>query len=137
MRKPENRVYEFGPFRLDTRERLLFRGVNVEPLEPLVYQTLAALVESSGHTLRKAELMEALWPDTFVGETSLARNISLLRKALGKTRYIETVPKLGYRFVADVRLREPAAGASIAVLPFANMGRRAGTEFFSDGLTEE
>jgi TolB-like protein len=87
--------------------RLLLRNGKAVPLAPKVFETLVILVESSGHTLEKDELMKRLWPDTFVEESSLAQNIFQLRKALkeGRSgrRYIETVPKRGYRFSADVR----------------------------------
>lgn len=100
-------VYEFGPFRLDASERQLLRDGNPIPLAPKVFDTLVALVESCGRLVSKDQLMRALWPDTFVGEATLARNISDLRKALGEspdqTRYIETVPRIGYRFTASLR----------------------------------
>jgi TolB-like protein/DNA-binding winged helix-turn-helix (wHTH) protein/Tfp pilus assembly protein PilF len=77
------------------------------PLTPKVYEVLQLLVQNSGHMLGKEELLKAVWPDSFVEEGNLTRNISTLRAALGENsddhRYIETVPKRGYRFVADVR----------------------------------
>ena len=101
------RLYAFGPFRLNVAEQQLQRGNEVVPLSPKVFDTLLVLVENSGHTLGKNELMEFLWPDSFVEESSLAQNISLLRRALGEVggdrQYIETIPKRGYRFVADVQ----------------------------------
>src|SRR5437762_10918432 len=99
--------YEFGPFRLNVQERLLEKDAGLVPLTPKVFETLLVLVEHSGHVLAKDELMNKLWPDTFVEESSLTQNISLLRRALdevpGSRQYIETIPKRGYRFVADVR----------------------------------
>ena len=109
--------YEFGPFRLDARERLLLHDEEIVPLSPKAFDMLLALVENSGHLLEKNELMQRLWPDTFVEEGSLAQNISLLRKALDESesqKFIETVPRRGYRFVASVR----KTIKSIAVLPF-------------------
>ncbi|HEV2915336.1 MAG TPA: tetratricopeptide repeat protein [Pyrinomonadaceae bacterium] len=107
MSKPELHLYEFGPFRLSVRERLLFRGDELVPLPPKVIDTLLVFVVNSGHILEKGELLNILWPDCHVEESSLAQNISLLRKALGERanggQYIETVPKRGYRFSADVR----------------------------------
>ncbi len=101
------RYYEFGPFRLNVAERLLQRSDELVPLTPKLVDTLTLLVESSGHLLTKEDLMEALWPDSFVEESSLTQNISLLRKALAENgngqQYIETIPKRGYRFVAHVR----------------------------------
>ena len=99
--------YEFGPFRLNVQERLLEKNDELVSLTPKVFETLLVLVEHSGHVLAKDDLITRLWPDTFVEESSLTQNISLLRRALdeapGAHRYIETIPKRGYRFVADVR----------------------------------
>ena len=99
------RFYEFGPFRLDSTERLLLRGGVRVALTPKAYETLLALVENAGRALEKDELLRRVWPDTFVEEVSLARNISVLRKVLGDEdgSFIETLPKRGYRFVAPVR----------------------------------
>jgi len=100
-------VYEFGPFRFDAAQRLLFRGEATVPLMPKAADTLLALLEDHGRVVEKAELMRRVWPDTHVDEIGLARNISLLRKTLGgeeeNASYIETIPKRGYRFVAEVR----------------------------------
>jgi pimeloyl-ACP methyl ester carboxylesterase/DNA-binding winged helix-turn-helix (wHTH) protein len=100
--------YAFGIFRIDVTERVLLKEKAVVPLTPKVFDTLLFLVENGGHMLSKEELIEKVWPDSFVEENNLAQNISTLRKALGvgegaeKVKYIETVPKRGYRFVADV-----------------------------------
>jgi DNA-binding winged helix-turn-helix (wHTH) protein/TolB-like protein/Tfp pilus assembly protein PilF len=106
MNKQALHFYEFGVFRVDAQERLLYREGEVVPLTPKVFETLLVLVQNSGHVLEKTELMSTLWPDSFVEESSLAQNISLLRKALGEgageRQYIETIPKRGYRFVAQV-----------------------------------
>lgn len=103
--KPKNCIYEFGPFRLDTEEfRLLREGTPIQ-LKPKVFQLLLLLVRNSGHILTKGELMEEIWPDSFVEEHNLTVSIFALRKALGETvgyAYIETVPRRGYRFVAEV-----------------------------------
>lgn len=100
-------LYEFGPFRLDVVERLLLNADESIPLTPKAFDLLLLLVTNEGHLLEKDELMQRLWPDTFVEEANLSNNISLLRKALdddvGKHRYIETVPRRGYRFVGEVR----------------------------------
>jgi DNA-binding winged helix-turn-helix (wHTH) protein/pimeloyl-ACP methyl ester carboxylesterase len=99
------RYYRFGLFRLDATERQLWGASGVVPLTPKAFDTLLILVEQSGHVLSKEELMERVWPDSFVEENNLAQNISMLRKALGEgggEKFIETVPKRGYRFVADV-----------------------------------
>src|SRR5262249_38324684 len=111
MTRDVKRLYEFGAFRVDTAERLLFR--NGEPifLPPKVYDTLLILLRNAGHTLEKEHLLRELWPDTFVEEGNLAQNISVLRKALsngGDERYIVTVPRRGYRFAAPVsEVKEP------------------------------
>jgi DNA-binding winged helix-turn-helix (wHTH) protein/tetratricopeptide (TPR) repeat protein len=116
--------FEFGPFRLDLSERLLVRNGKAVQLSPKVFETLAFLVENRGHILEKDELIKRLWPDTFVEESSLAQNIFQLRRALtggGPTRkYIETVPKRGYRFSADVR--EIVQGDNGAVSPYSLNG---------------
>src|SRR5262245_55197584 len=105
--------YEFGPFRLDPSERLLLRDGQNLPLTPKALEALLLLVANSGRVVEKQELIEALWPDSFVEEANLTNNISLLRKVLGDSSeepsYIETVPRRGYRFVAAVRRAEPAA----------------------------
>ncbi|HEU4389737.1 MAG TPA: winged helix-turn-helix domain-containing protein, partial [Blastocatellia bacterium] len=99
--------YEFGPFVLHTAERRLLRDGDPVSLPPKVFDTLVVLLENSGHLVDKDGLMSKLWPDTFVEESTVARNISDLRKALGESsgegKYIETVAKAGYRFVAGVR----------------------------------
>src|SRR5215475_946038 len=100
-------IYEFGPFRLDAGEHLLLRDGEAVPLTPKAFDLLLALVERHGHLLEKEGLLKKVWPDAFVEEANLASNISQLRKALGEGenghRYIETAPKRGYRFVAQVK----------------------------------
>jgi Tol biopolymer transport system component/DNA-binding winged helix-turn-helix (wHTH) protein len=107
MLKETKQLYEFGPFRLDVDERLLMRDGRMTPLPPKVFDTLLVLVENSGRVVSKDELMQSLWPDTFVEESNLTQNISQLRRALGDgasdAQYIETIPKRGYRFVAGVQ----------------------------------
>lgn len=100
-------VYEFGPFRLVPTERLLLRDGRPVPLTPKAFETLVALVERRGHLIGKDELLNLVWEGDFVEEGNLARCVHTLRKALGEGRgehpYIETIPKGGYRFVAEVR----------------------------------
>lgn len=100
--QPAGRVYLFDGFRVDADERLLFKGEREVPLMPKAFDTLLVLIESCRHVLTKKELMQKIWPDTFVEENNLAQNISILRKALGEENYIQTVSKRGYRFIADV-----------------------------------
>lgn len=106
MFKKPLRLYEFGPFQVNATERLLERDNEKIPLSPKVFDTLLVLVENKGHVVTKDDLMQALWPDSFVEESSLTQNISLIRRALGQSSdgqpYIETLPKRGYRFVAEV-----------------------------------
>src|SRR5690242_127010 len=101
MNRPVRRFYLFDGFRVDASERLIFKDNRELSLTPKVFDTLLVLLENSSHVLTKKELMEQVWPDSFVEENNLAQNISILRKALGES-YIQTVPKRGYRFVADV-----------------------------------
>lgn len=107
MNQSAKHFYEFGPFRLDTVERLLLRDGEEVSLTPKVFDLLLVLVENSGHIFEKDELMKAIWPGAVVEETNLTRNISTLRKALGESsdtrQYIETIPWRGYRFVASVK----------------------------------
>jgi DNA-binding winged helix-turn-helix (wHTH) protein len=99
-------LYQFGPFQLDAAEHRLLRQGGEVPLQLKAFETLCALVENAGSVLRKEELLQQVWPDTVVEENNLNKNISLLRKALGEPAtgqsYIETVPRVGYRFVAPV-----------------------------------
>jgi TolB-like protein/Flp pilus assembly protein TadD len=101
------RFYDFGPFRLDRIERRLLRGPRPVQLTIKAFETLLALVEGGGRVLGKDELIERVWPDAVVEEGSLNVNIYTLRKALGEmqggAKYIETVPRRGFRFAAEVR----------------------------------
>src|SRR5215471_298427 len=103
MSTPNTDLYRFGPFVLDKTERLLLRDGAPIQLTLKAFDTLVVLVESSGHVVNKDELMSKVWPDTFIGDNTLASNISYLRKAMGaEGQFIETVPKIGYRFGAPV-----------------------------------
>lgn len=99
-------VLEFGAYRIDREQRLLTKENSVIPLAPKVFDTLLVLVESGGRMLEKETLLKKIWPDAFVEEGSLTRNISTLRKTLGEgpqdQKYIVTVARRGYRFVAKV-----------------------------------
>jgi DNA-binding winged helix-turn-helix (wHTH) protein/tetratricopeptide (TPR) repeat protein len=98
--------YAFGPFRLDPQERVLLRDGRPIPLTPKAVEILLLLVEKAAHLVDKDDLMKRVWPDTFVEEGNLTKNVFVLRRALGNgdagQEYIETVPKRGYRFVARV-----------------------------------
>lgn len=107
MSQQSQHFYEFGAFRLDVGERLLLRDGASVPITPKAFDLLLVLVEQQGHLLEKEKLLKLVWPDTFVEEANLSYNISLIRKALGEAetgqKFIETVPKRGYRFAAEVR----------------------------------
>ena len=163
MNAEEHLSFEFGPFRLDLSERLLLRDGKAVPLAPKLFETLVILVENSGRILEKEELMNRLWPDSFVEESSLAQNIFQLRKALEEgtsgRQYIETIPKRGYRFAASVReivdgdatpASPYAAGVppfvegdergvavrSLAVLPFKPLGEEKTDEYLGLGMAD-
>ncbi len=107
MIKDKNkRFYVFGVFRIDVDQRVLFGESGPIMLTPKAFDTLLVLVENSGSVVGKKELIEQVWPDSFVEDNNLAQNISTLRKVLGSdtdTKFIETIPKRGYRFVVAVK----------------------------------
>jgi DNA-binding winged helix-turn-helix (wHTH) protein/Tol biopolymer transport system component len=107
MSQQTKQLYEFGRFRLDAEERLLLCNGAIVPLTPKAFDLLFVLVARHGHLLEKEEIFKTVWPGTFVEESNLTSNIALIRKTLGESgnseRYIETVPKRGYRFVVEVR----------------------------------
>jgi DNA-binding winged helix-turn-helix (wHTH) protein/tetratricopeptide (TPR) repeat protein len=104
-------LYDFGPFRLDVARHLLLKEHKPVRLSPKAFEILFLLVERQGALVAKGELLESVWPDTFVEENNLTQYISTLRKVLGEGEgdgeYIQTVPKLGYRFVSPVRDAAP------------------------------
>ena len=115
--------FRFGPFRLDTRERLLYCLEQSVPLTPKAVETLIVLVTRHGRLVTKDDILREVWPDVVVEENNLAQHISMLRRTLaqpgGEVEFIETVPKRGYRFVASViEERDPApVGATVASVP--------------------
>lgn len=102
----DHQAYEFGVFRLDVAERRLLGDGRPLHLTPKVFDVLHVLVQNHGHLVEKERLLAEVWPDSFVEEGALSRSISVLRKTLDASdsgqKYIETVPKRGYRFVAPV-----------------------------------
>ncbi len=110
-----SKIYRFGKFSLDAAERLLCSGNDTVALTPKAFDTLVFLVENGGHVLSKEEIMETVWADSFVEENNLAQNISILRKTLGGAKFIETVSKRGYRFVAPVEIDETNQTDSITI----------------------
>lgn len=113
MATPVNVLFEFGPFQLDPPERLLLCDGKPVSLPPKAFDLLLVLVDRSGHLVEKDELLRIVWPGAFVEEGNLAVTVSLIRKALsddrGHHKYIETVPKRGYRFVAEVKRLDDSA----------------------------
>ncbi|MBC7899565.1 MAG: alpha/beta fold hydrolase [Saprospiraceae bacterium] len=114
-----SKLYKFGPFSVNAAERLLFDGTDTISLTPKAFDTLLLLIENSGHVLSKEEIMEKVWVDSFVEENNLAQNISILRKALGEgfggAKFIETVSKRGYRFIAPVEIAGGDGDSSITI----------------------
>jgi TolB-like protein/Tfp pilus assembly protein PilF len=155
MAEGTTRVYRFGPFGLDVADRSLKRQGSAISLTPKTFDLLVALVENAGRLVEKDALLRSVWPDVAVEEGNLTKGIFSLRQILeeeGGTRYIETVPKRGYRFVASVTTAQeerataltapPAAVApppenAIAVMPFRDMSPARDQEFFCEGMSEE
>jgi DNA-binding winged helix-turn-helix (wHTH) protein/TolB-like protein/Tfp pilus assembly protein PilF len=106
----ERQKFEFDDFLLDAKEKILLRGGKPLSITPKAFQLLLVLVENHGHLVEKDELMKLVWADSFVEEANLAFTIGLLRKALDddaqKPRFIENVPKRGYRFIAEIKCVE-------------------------------
>jgi DNA-binding winged helix-turn-helix (wHTH) protein/tetratricopeptide (TPR) repeat protein len=148
-----NLCYEFGPYQLDSCRRILTREGEGIPLTPKATEILIALVKHAGQLVEKDELLKEVWPDTFVEENNLTQNIFTLRKALGDDRtgpkYIETVARRGYRFLATVRTVSHIANGDlwaqptgvvpqspvIAVLPFINNTGDPELDYLADGIT--
>jgi len=140
----------FGPFQLDPSERLFLRGDREIHLASKLFDTLLFLVQNAGRLVEKEALMRSVWRETFVEESSLTHSVSVLRKILNDgregNRYIETVPRHGYRFVAPVELHERAIRGqgdsgrqtlhSLAVLPLVSLSRGKNQDYFADGMTE-
>jgi len=117
--------YEFGDFALDVGEQCLLRRDTGQTivLTTKVFETLLYFVEHAGETLDKDVLLRSIWPGVVVEENSLTQNVSTLRQALGEARgenrYIATVARRGYRFVAKVTRRDGAMEPSVAASPAA------------------
>ncbi|MEW6213488.1 MAG: transcriptional regulator, partial [Acidobacteriota bacterium] len=143
MRKKIGPVYEFGPFRVDAVQRQITRDGQTVPMQPKVFDTLLVLIENSGQVLEKEEMLRELWPESFVEESSLSQTIFHLRKALGESgsqhRYIETVPRRGYRFVAEVKRIDDRA-EEIGAVAQSNGSYRNGAnavQVLSDQLSQQ
>ncbi len=113
-----NELYEFGPFRVDPEKETVVRAGELVSITPKTFQILLVLIRRNKEIVTKDDLMKMVWPDTFVEEANLSRNIFMLRRALGETaqdhRYIVTVPGQGYRLAEDVR---PVPGRNLPSLP--------------------
>lgn len=138
MHKQSKPGYEFGSFHLDVEQRLLLREGRVVLLAPKVFDTLLVLIANSGRVVGKEELMQALWPDTYVEESNLTQNISQIRRALGDGEYIETIPKRGYRFVAEVQAAalDEQAQATMASARASEISAVTGREFLKGSVAE-
>jgi TolB-like protein len=137
--------YRFGEVEVDVQGFRLLKGGRQVPVEPKALNLLIFLIENPHRLVERQKLIDAVWGDAFVTDHVLNRAIGLLRKLLDddpkQPHYIETVPTLGYRFIADVA-RDASAGirpraASVAVLPFVNLSADPENEFFADGITED
>jgi Tol biopolymer transport system component/DNA-binding winged helix-turn-helix (wHTH) protein len=130
-------LFEFGDFHLDAAERCLLHNGELIPLTPKAFDTLLVLVKRSGHVVTKDELLEEVWPDAFVEEATVVQNVFTLRKALGRdpfgTRFIETVPKRGYRFIAGVRRLDGGCAAGATLL----MAKHTRTQIIAEEEDEE
>src|SRR5438034_11689023 len=115
MNRQNRHVFEFGPFRIDTVNRQLMREGAVIPLKAKAVDTLLLLIQARGDVVEKDDLMQLLWPDSFVEEANLTQNIYMLRKALGDGDYIETLPRRGYRFVPEIKEREEASSEVLVI----------------------
>jgi TolB-like protein len=138
-------IVRFGAFEVDFQARNIRKhGMRIR-LEEKPFQILQMLLERAGQVVTRRMLREKLWPDTFVGyDHGLNTAVNKLRDLLGDSarspRYIETLPRLGYRFVAQVLSPGKPAGTDkrmLLVLPFENMGCETDQEYFADGLTDE
>jgi DNA-binding winged helix-turn-helix (wHTH) protein/TolB-like protein len=167
MPHTNNGCYEFGPYRLNLAERMLTRAGEIISLTPKATDILALLVMNAGRVVEKDDLLKEVWADTFGEDASLTQNIFVLRRALGDERtgpkYIETVARRGYRFVASVKacngdeteateLEAASAGGSVsgpapgddivsgrlvvAVLPFINATGDVSLEYLAEGVTD-
>src|SRR5262245_30732777 len=102
--------FAFGPFRLDPPNARLTRGRTAVPLKPKAFDVLAFLVKNAGRLVAQEELIDAVWPETIVGDSSLKSCVRQVRRALGdrvrNPQFIETVHRRGYRFIAPVTAGE-------------------------------
>ena len=158
MPHSKNLSYDFGAFRFDVPLRVLTKEGEVISLGDKAAEVLLFLLHNAGNLVGKEDLMKEVWPDSFVEESNLTQNIHTLRRVLGddrvSARYIETVPRRGYRFVAAVRqsetgshfgrMKESAEAGEgqvgpppkLGVLPFVNATGSDGFEYLAEGISE-
>ena len=158
MPHSKNLSYDFGPFRFDVSLRVLTRDGEVISLGDKAVEVLLLLLQNAGNLVGKEDLMKEVWPDSFVEDSNLTQNIHTLRRVLGddrvSPRYIETVPRRGYRFVAEVRKSETAPHSfqlnergepgdgrtgpppKLGVLPFVNATGSEGFEYLAEGISD-
>lgn len=138
----EQKNYRFGSFLLRADDGMLLKNGEVVPLTPKAIQILLLLVSRHGRLVEKDEILREVWADTFVDESSVIRNISVLRKILkdddDEKPYIETFHRRGYRFIAPLNeaAGEPPAAREIAVLPFTLLNPKPETEHLGIGLAD-
>jgi TolB-like protein len=151
-------IHAFGPFRLDSDAEILFRGDEALPLGRRAVALLRALVERSGKPVSKDALIEAAWPSLAIEDSNLTVQMAALRRVLaeepGGDRWIETLPRRGYRFIgpqapgpiadsaptswAETATPSPLTDKpSIVVLPFTNLSGDPQQDYFADGMVEE
>jgi DNA-binding winged helix-turn-helix (wHTH) protein/tetratricopeptide (TPR) repeat protein len=132
-------LHAFGPYRLDARRRLVWKGEELLEVPPKAAELLAVLVAEAGEVVPKEELLRRVWPDTFVEEANLSVNVSILRKALGDQPdgrpWIQTVARRGYRFLGPVQA-QAAAPRSLAVLPFRSLGSDEADDALGLGMAD-
>lgn len=132
---------DFGPFRLDLRDKQLLRHATPVPLTPKMFELLVLLASNAGSLVRKGQIVDHVWPNTHVVDSNLGFNLSVVRKVLGDTarqpRYIQTVARLGYRFIADVReVRSGERPKSLVVLPFVSLHPESEDDHVSSGVSD-
>src|SRR5580698_7424457 len=102
----KDEIFVFGEYRLDVRERRLWRSDKIVSLSPKTFDLLVIMLQGAGRLLEKDYLIRSVWPDSFVQDANLSVHIASLRKILGQSsdveQFIETVPKMGYRLVVPV-----------------------------------
>ena len=148
---PDRVVFRFGTFELDPRSEELRKAGTPVKLQPQPLRVLLLLARRQGELVTREEIKQKLWGDETFGDFERGINFSInqIRAALGDDvqtpRYVETLPRRGYRFIAPVEsLETPAVAADLggrktrlAVLPFANFSGDPSQEYLSDGITEE